>query len=35
MHEPEAFSKVLYLNGLILAPSIAMLFTIWSLRDKK
>ena len=35
MHEPEAFSKVLYLNGLILAPSIAMLLTIWSLRDKK
>lgn len=34
-NEPQAFKKVLYLTGLFLAPTIAMLTTIWSLRDKK
>lgn len=31
---PQAFSRVFYLTALLLAPTIAMLLTIWSLRDK-
>ena len=35
LNEPQTFKKVLYLTGLFLAPAIAMMTTIWSLRDKK
>lgn len=34
-YAPQAFNRVLYFTALLLAPAVAMLRTIWSLRDKK
>ncbi len=35
LNAPQAFSRVLSLTGLFFAPTIAMMFTIWSLREKR